>query len=164
MDIVDQSQRFKILIFSWLLSKAPHSLQKRASWAIKSTTMPIIETDNPGAVDPATLPHDSLKNGAIACSVVCVVIATVFVALRLYTRMKIVKVVAPTDWLLLAALVCQKYQVPKRTQDSQWCRYCPMSCLSPQYLVRRRPSWSLIETKLTPRRVRTRAWIPRLGL
>ena len=56
--------------------------------------------------DPAMLPHNSHKVGIIVAEVVGVVIATLFVALRVYTRTKIVKVFALTDWFLLAALVC----------------------------------------------------------
>lgn len=66
--------------------------------------MPITDADgNP--IDPATLPHDSLKTNVIACSVACFSIAAVFVGLRFYTRTRIVKALAASDWFLLASVV-----------------------------------------------------------
>ena len=65
--------------------------------------MPATDTDDP--VDPATLPHDSLKKDVIVCSVICFAIAAIFVGLRFYTRTRIVKVLAASDWFLLAAVV-----------------------------------------------------------
>lgn len=67
--------------------------------------MPVIEVDSPADVSPAELPHDSLKNGVIACAVVCFGIAAIFVGLRFYTRTRIIKVLAASDWFLLASLV-----------------------------------------------------------
>jgi Na+-transporting NADH:ubiquinone oxidoreductase subunit NqrB len=67
--------------------------------------MPVVETDAPPAVDPATLSHSSQKDDVIASSVVCLVIAAVFVGLRFYTRSKISKSFGQSDWWLLAALV-----------------------------------------------------------
>ncbi|KAK3938455.1 hypothetical protein QBC46DRAFT_390162 [Diplogelasinospora grovesii] len=54
---------------------------------------------------PPNLPHDSLQANIIASSVVCFVISAVFVALRFYTRGKIIRVLGPTDWCILAALI-----------------------------------------------------------
>lgn len=66
--------------------------------------MPVTDAaDN--SVDPATLPHDSRRDDVVACAVVCFAIAALFVGLRFYTRTKIVKVLAASDWFLLAALV-----------------------------------------------------------
>ena len=62
--------------------------------------------------DPATLPHDSLSDGVIVCAVLCFVIAAVFVALRFYTRTRILKVLAASDWFLLASLVRRSPSTP----------------------------------------------------
>lgn len=68
--------------------------------------MPATDTnldDNP--VNPANLPHDSRKKDVIACAVVCFAIAALFVGLRFYTRTRVVRVLAASDWFLLAAVV-----------------------------------------------------------
>ncbi|KAK3392729.1 hypothetical protein B0H63DRAFT_515948 [Podospora didyma] len=54
---------------------------------------------------PFDLPHDSHQNNIYASSVICWAIAAVFVALRFYTRGVIIRVLGPTDWCILTALV-----------------------------------------------------------
>lgn len=66
--------------------------------------MPSTDADYKDA-DPASRPHESRKADVIACAVICFAIAAVFVALRFYTRTRIVKVLAASDWFLLAAVV-----------------------------------------------------------
>jgi NO-binding membrane sensor protein with MHYT domain len=52
-----------------------------------------------------SLPHDSLATNIIVAASVCWAIAAVFVALRFYTRVAIIKVVGASDWCILVALV-----------------------------------------------------------
>ncbi|EGZ76112.1 hypothetical protein NEUTE2DRAFT_153137 [Neurospora tetrasperma FGSC 2509] len=49
--------------------------------------------------------HDSLRPNIYASTVICWLIAALFVGLRLYTRSVIIRVLGPTDWSILAALV-----------------------------------------------------------
>lgn len=49
--------------------------------------------------------HDSLRPNIYASSVICWLIAAILVGLRLYTRGVIIRVLGPTDWSILAALV-----------------------------------------------------------
>jgi hypothetical protein len=55
---------------------------------------------------PPNLPHDSLKLNIIISSAVCWFIAAFFVSLRFYTRGIIIRVLGPSDWSILLALVC----------------------------------------------------------
>ncbi|KAK0732010.1 hypothetical protein B0H67DRAFT_566439 [Lasiosphaeris hirsuta] len=55
--------------------------------------------------DPATLAHNSLKANLYASAVVCWAVAAIFVALRFYTRGVVIRVLGPTDWSILAALI-----------------------------------------------------------
>ncbi|KAK3329169.1 hypothetical protein B0H66DRAFT_15054 [Apodospora peruviana] len=54
---------------------------------------------------PPDLPHDSRVPNIIASGAVCLAISTVFVALRFYTRGFIIRVLGPTDWSILLALI-----------------------------------------------------------
>ena len=49
--------------------------------------------------------HDSLRPNIYASTVICWLIAALFVGLRLYTRSVIIRVLGPTDWSILTALV-----------------------------------------------------------
>jgi len=54
---------------------------------------------------PPDLPHDSLQANIIVCSVLTWAIAALFVALRFYTRVAIIKAVTWSDWCILVSLV-----------------------------------------------------------
>jgi hypothetical protein len=54
---------------------------------------------------PPNLPHDSLKLNIIISSAVCWFIAAFFVSLRFYTRRIIIRVLGPSDWSILLALI-----------------------------------------------------------
>lgn len=55
--------------------------------------------------DFAALPHDNYKANLYASSVICWAIAAIFVAMRFYTRGIIIRVLGPSDWCILLALV-----------------------------------------------------------
>ncbi|KAH6853178.1 hypothetical protein B0I37DRAFT_317173 [Chaetomium sp. MPI-CAGE-AT-0009] len=61
----------------------------------------------PGAPPPLApnLPHDSLKLNIIISSTICWFIAAFFVGLRFYTRGVIIRVLGPSDWSVLLALI-----------------------------------------------------------
>ncbi|KAH8751941.1 hypothetical protein F5883DRAFT_719974 [Diaporthe sp. PMI_573] len=59
----------------------------------------------PPLPDPSTLPHDSLVPNVIACAVVTWAISAVFVALRFYTRTRILSVIGWSDWLILVSWI-----------------------------------------------------------
>lgn len=59
----------------------------------------------PPLPDPSTLPHDSLAPNIIVCAVVTWAIAAVFVALRFYTRTRILSVIGWSDWLILISWI-----------------------------------------------------------
>ncbi|KAK3693354.1 hypothetical protein B0T22DRAFT_496179 [Podospora appendiculata] len=63
------------------------------------------DTSTPPPALPPNLPHDSRQVNIIAASVICWVIAAVFVALRFYTRGVIIRVIGWTDWSILLALI-----------------------------------------------------------
>jgi len=63
-------------------------------------------TDMPPMPDPATLPHDSRQPDIWAAAIVTWLISVVFVGLRFYARWFINRILGPTDWVLLLALVC----------------------------------------------------------
>lgn len=67
--------------------------------------MPVIAVDDKDFGDPATLPHNSLADDVIICAILCFIIAAVSVGLRFYTRARIAKTLAASDWVLLASLV-----------------------------------------------------------
>jgi hypothetical protein len=48
---------------------------------------------------------DSPESGVIACAVLTVSFAAIFVALRFYTRWKIVKMIGGEDWFILVSLI-----------------------------------------------------------
>lgn len=47
-----------------------------------------------------------LSNVVIACTIVCLVVAAIAVAIRFYTRTVVVRALAAEDWFVLAAWVC----------------------------------------------------------
>lgn len=59
----------------------------------------------PPLPDPSTVPHDSLVPNVIVCAVVSWAIAAVFVALRFYTRTRILSVLGWSDWLILTSWI-----------------------------------------------------------
>ncbi|KAH6651331.1 hypothetical protein F5144DRAFT_617914 [Chaetomium tenue] len=54
---------------------------------------------------PPNLPHDSLKLNIIISSTICWFIAAFFTGLRFYTRGVIIRVLGPSDWSVLLALI-----------------------------------------------------------
>ncbi len=62
-------------------------------------------SDGPAAPSPDYLADETRGPGIIASSVIMAFIATVFVGLRFYTRMFIVRKLWLTDWIILFALV-----------------------------------------------------------
>ena len=56
-------------------------------------------------IDPALLPHDKLSANIITATVICAVISTIFVCLRIYTRRVIIKTFDWSDIFLLGGLV-----------------------------------------------------------
>jgi len=54
---------------------------------------------------PPDLPHDSLQVNIIVCSVLTWAISALFVALRFYTRARIIKAINWSDWSILISLV-----------------------------------------------------------
>ncbi|KAK3299798.1 uncharacterized protein B0H64DRAFT_313827 [Chaetomium fimeti] len=65
------------------------------------------EQPPPGAPPPLppNLPHDSLQLNIIISSTICWFIAAFFVGLRFYTRGVIIRVLGPSDWSVLLALI-----------------------------------------------------------
>ncbi|KAJ0115434.1 hypothetical protein J7T55_012714 [Diaporthe amygdali] len=61
------------------------------------------EGSYPPLPDPSTLPHDSFVPNVIVCAVVTWVIAAIFVALRFYTRTRIISVIGWSDWFIFAS-------------------------------------------------------------
>jgi hypothetical protein len=55
-----------------------------------------------------TNPGRSLQVDIIVCSIVTWMIALVFVVLRFYTRCRLKRILGPTDWCIIPALV--RYQ------------------------------------------------------
>jgi hypothetical protein len=68
-------------------------------------------------MDPSLLPHDNLQANIIFCGIVTWLFSVTFLALRFYTRAKIVHVVAATDWCLLAATVSISSKKPRYGAD-----------------------------------------------
>jgi hypothetical protein len=64
---------------------------------------------------------DDLGGTVVAASIVCFAIAAAMVALRFYTRIKIVRVLGAEDWTILAALVLSLGA--SLCQILSWCRY-----------------------------------------
>jgi len=56
-------------------------------------------------MDPSLLPHDSYKANIIAASVVCYVLAVLFVAARVYTRKVMMRVYGWDDTFLIISVV-----------------------------------------------------------
>lgn len=73
----------------------------------------------PPLPDPSTLPHDSLVPNVIACAVVTWAIAAVFVALRFYTRTRILSVLGWSDWLILISWICSCGVTASAIEQSQ---------------------------------------------
>jgi len=57
------------------------------------------------ALPPGPLAHDNLKANLYAAIVICWAIAAIFVGLRFYSRGVIIRVLGPSDWCILLALV-----------------------------------------------------------
>ncbi|CAI4213872.1 unnamed protein product [Parascedosporium putredinis] len=74
----------------------------------------------PSPVDPATVPHNSLKGSIIACAVVCWVIAVAFVGLRFYTRTRVVRVLSLPDWLILGGVFVSALQSAAFIAEAQY--------------------------------------------
>ena len=53
----------------------------------------------------ADLPNDTLSPNIIGAAVACWLVAAVFVAIRFYTRTRIIRALNSSDWSILAALV-----------------------------------------------------------
>ena len=73
----------------------------------------------PPLPDPSTLPHDSLVTNVIVCAVVTWAIAAVFVALRFYTRTRILSVLGWSDWLILTSWICSCGVTASAIEQSQ---------------------------------------------
>ncbi|KAK4173306.1 hypothetical protein QBC36DRAFT_59647 [Triangularia setosa] len=61
--------------------------------------------DGAPVIDFSSLPHDSLVVNIIVSASICWFIAALFVALRLYTRGVLIKVIGGSDWSILVALI-----------------------------------------------------------
>ena len=66
-------------------------------------------------MDPSLLPHDSWKANIIAASVICYVIAVLFVAARVYTRKVLMRVYSWDDTCLIISVV---------RAELSWLTYC----------------------------------------
>lgn len=90
-----------------LLRRSSHEFQSFLIRHFLISSHIVMSTDGPypPLPDPSTLPHDSLAPNIIVCAVVTWAIAAVFVALRFYTRTRILSVIGWSDWLILISWI-----------------------------------------------------------
>ncbi|KAM7194637.1 hypothetical protein V8F20_007829 [Naviculisporaceae sp. PSN 640] len=73
---------------------------------LTSAPAPVPTAPLPDAPAPwADLPHDSRQANIMICGALCFGIASVFVALRIYTRGWIIRALGPSDWSIVIALL-----------------------------------------------------------